>query len=123
MCLDWLDDHIGEKGVLITVISLVIIGIVACFFLLSFLYNGTYVGQRYDVTIEVQAVEQSTRFGDHTNVWAKVYGNQDITYIFFGHQQLDIGKTYRIVFVDDYAVYYFEVWGRVEKIEEVKVNE
>jgi len=69
--------------------------------------------------IVVQAVEHSTRWGEHTNVWARV-DEQDITYKFYGRVNLEIGKTYRIVFVDRWAVFGFEVWGEVISVEEVK---
>jgi len=82
-------------------------------------FNYTYVGQRYEVTITVQAVEYSTRFGKHTNLWAQVYGEQDITYKLCGYVDVEVGKTYKIVFVNTYAVLGWEVWGRVESIKEV----
>jgi len=92
------------------------------------LYGGTYIGamtfhgQKYDVVITVQAVEHSTRFGEHTNVWARVYGEQDITYKLIGHVDLEVGETYRIVFVNQiwFTPFGFEVRGNVITVEEVE---
>jgi len=91
-------------------------------------YGGTYVwamsfhGQRYNVVITVQAVEHSTRFGEHTNVWARVYGDQDITYKLIGYVDLEVGKAYRIVFVNQiwFTPFGFEVRGNVITVEEVE---
>jgi len=106
-------------GTIIGIIVAMVAGIV---------YGGTYViaitfhGQRYDVVVTVQAVEHSTRFGEHTNVWARVYGEQDITYKLIGHVDLEVGKTYRIVFVDQiwFTPFGFEVRGNVITVEEVE---
>jgi len=82
----------------------------------------TFHGQKYDVVITVQAVEHSMRFGEHTNVWARVYGEQDVTYKLIGYVDLEIGKTYRIVFVDQiwFTPFGFEVRGDVITVEEVE---
>jgi len=93
-------------------------------------YAGTWIGcqpnagQKYDVIVTVQAVERSTRFGDHTNLWVRVYGQQDITYKLIGFHNFTIGKTYRLVFVDEpylcsYVIFWFETRGKVLTIEEV----
>ena len=88
----------------------------------------SFNGQRYDVKVTVQAVEQSTRFGDHTDVWVRTYGGGDsgtgIVYRFIGFQNFTAGKDYHIVFVDETYGYFFyvfqwEVRGRVEKIEDI----
>jgi len=103
------------------ILGLIVVGGVA-----ALLYGGTFVeamtfhGQKYDVVITVQAVEHSTRFGEHTNVWARVYGEQDITYKLIGNVELEIGKTYRIVFVNQiwFTPFGFEVRGNVVSVEE-----
>ena len=95
-----------------------IIGIIVTLFV-GLLYGATYIwamtfhGQKYDVVITAQAVEHSTRFGEHTNVWARVYGEQDITYKLIGRVDLEVGKTYRIVFVNQiwFTPFGFEVRG------------
>ena len=106
-------------------IILAIVGVIvllwAGLYGLSFLGAWTYEGQRYDVTVTVQAVEKSTRWRDHTNVWCLVYGDQDITYTFFGHLDFDVGKTYRIQFTDriKWTLLGYEAWGKVTKMEVV----
>jgi len=87
----------------------------------SFFRVISYHGQRYDVIVTVQAVEHSTRFGSHTNLWGRVYGMQDITYTFIGDIDFEVGKTYHIVFVDRiwFTIFGFEVRGDVLNIEEV----
>jgi len=113
------NDELIVGGILIGIVAAIIAG---------FLYGGTYIeamtfhGQKYDVVITVQAVEHSTRFGEHTNVWARVYGEQDITYKLIGHVDLDVGKTYRIVFVNQiwFTPFGFEVRGNVTTLEEIK---
>jgi len=104
--------------------KLIVIGLVVLIYFVAhgmFLINAlTFLGQRYEVIITVQAIEFSTRWGEHTNVWARVYGEQDVTYRLVGKIDLEVGKTYRIVFVDTIAVYGYDVWGNVLKIEEIK---
>ena len=110
------------------------IGVLICLGLIGLLYIGVYglswlgclssSGQKYDVTVTVQAVERSTRYGDHTNLWVRVYGQQDITYKLIGFHDFEIGKTYHIVFVDEpwlcsFIVFWFEIRGRVQTIEPI----
>lgn len=80
---------------------------------------STFVGQFYDVTVVVQAVEHSTRFGQHTNVWCLTYSGS-IKYTLVGYLDFEIGKTYRIRFVNEYAFFYMEAWGRVISMEQVE---
>ena len=116
-----------KDDIIACAIIAVIIGVIIFAFAYgaSFVATVTFHGQRYEVTITVQAVEYSTRFGEHTNVWAKVYGEQDITYRFFGRVEVEIGKTYRIIFVDSmyFTIYGFEVRGTVIDIEVVAEGE
>jgi len=105
-----------------TIVYLAFTGLlVSILFSLTFIEAVTYHQQRYEVTITVQAVEYSSRFGDHTNVWARVYGEQDITYRFIGRVELELGKTYHVVFVDQmwFTPFGFEVRGNVVSVEEV----
>jgi len=81
----------------------------------------TFAGQQYDVTVTVQAVEKSSRFWTHTNVWVQVYGEQDITYKLYGHHDLEIGKTYHIKFRNKMVWHWlagFHVLGKVDTIKE-----
>ena len=105
----------------LAVFVLTAIILVGGFYGYTFIRAVTFHGQRYDVVVTVQAIEYSTRFGEHTCVWGRVYGDQDITYRLIGHVDLDIGKTYRIVFVDQiwFTPLGFEVRGNVITLEEV----
>jgi hypothetical protein len=116
---------IGAGVILVLIVYGIIFGItvggtyVAC---------ATFVGVDYDVTVVVQAVEKSNHFGPHTNVWAQVYGEQDITYVLIGHHDLEVSQQYHIKFVDEIYWYWWfilltgEVRGRVQLIEPVGVN-
>jgi len=85
---------------------------------IPFVTNLTLVNQRYDVVLTVQSVEKSTHWGDHTNIYVQLYGEQKV-YALKGFWDLEVGKTYHIVFVDELAVFGFAVWGNVELLEEV----
>jgi len=106
---------VGIIGVLIGAIVLLWVLIYSS----SFIHAWTFRGQEYEVTVIVQAVEKSTRFGEHTNVWCLVYGDQDITYTFFGHLDFEVGKTYRIKFTNriKWTLYGYEAWGHVTQME------
>jgi len=121
---DWL------KTILFIVLLVgTIVGVsLALIYVLTWGATQSFAGQKYDVTVTVQAVERSTRFGDHTNVWVRTYGGGDegtgIVYTFIGFHNFTVGKDYHIVFVDEpYGIYfvawYWEVRGRVQTIEEI----
>ena len=81
--------------------------------------SSTYAGREYDVVITVQAVERSTRFWEHTNIWAQVYGEQDITYILSGFHNFEIGQTYNLNFKNKMVFHWyvgFKILGEVEAI-------
>jgi len=108
--------------IVVSILVAIVVGLGAgLLYGLTYIEAMTFHGQKYDVVITVQAVEHSTRFGEHTNVWARVYGEQDITYKLIGNVELEIGKTYRIVFVNQiwFTPFGFEVRGNVITIEEV----
>jgi hypothetical protein len=112
--MDWPAWKVLTVAVLSVFMALVIIG-----YSIGFVTANTFNGQRYDVVVTAQAVEKSTRFGDHTDVWAQVYGDQYITYGLIGHHDLEVGKTYHIVFVNRikfHPLNGFWVWGEVEEI-------
>jgi len=90
----------------------------------SYLYALTFAGQTYEVTVTVQAIEHSTRFGQHTNVWARVYGDQDVSYRLIGFVNLEVGKTYKITFINQpwFTILGFEIRGYVLSIEEVNAT-
>ena len=100
---------------LVCVITMLITMIIVVIYGLTYVNALTFENQRYDVTVTVQAVECSIRFGDHTNVWCLVYGDQDITYTFFGLQDFDVGGTYHIIFIDEikFTPFGYQVWGQV----------
>jgi desulfoferrodoxin (superoxide reductase-like protein) len=115
--MDWEDVKFCAFVVLIFAVA--IVGLVAG---ITYFNAATYNGQRYEVTVTVQAVEHSTRWGEHTNVWVRVYGDQNLTYKFIGTINLEVGKTYKIVFVDQmWMEYYiaFTIRGNVVSVEEV----
>lgn len=102
-----------------------VLGAAIIMVLFAFFYGGTFLlawtyrGQQYDVTATVQAVELSTRFGEHTNIKVLTYG-EPMTYNLIGHHTFEVGTKYRIVFVDKI---HFNFWagffirGEVKKIE------
>ena len=104
------------------IIGIAVGAVAGIFYAATFIWAMSFHGQRYDVIITVQAVEHSTRFGEHTNVWARVYGEQDITYTLIGNVDLEVGKTYRLVFVNQlwFTSFGFEVRGKVINVEEVE---
>lgn len=115
--MDW--NEAGFWTLAILIICGIVLGAIA---LITWVGCLSSAGQRYDVTVTVQAVERSTRFGEHTNLWVQVYGEQDITYKLIGFHNFEVGKTYHIVFVDEsygiwFVVAWFEPRGRVQTIE------
>ena len=112
---------------LITIAAIFLIGLGILAAISGAIYFGcmTWSGQQYDVTVTVQAVEHSTRYGEHTDVWVRVYGDQDITYKFVGTINLEVGKTYRIKFVDTVVNIMYILWevrGIVQSIEIMNVT-
>lgn len=109
-----------DRDVLAIIAVVAVVGVL-CVYVGPVIYTWTFVGQRYEVVIVIQATEKSTRFGEHTNVWVVQYGGEEpLMYKLVGWHDLDVGKTYRIVFVNQFAVYGYTVWGGVELIEVVK---
>jgi len=106
--------------VLAFVMSLSILIFFGIIWLIIFIINWTYARQTYDVIIEVQSVEHSTRFGEHTNLWAKVYGEQDITYELKGYHDFVIGHKYRLKFKNELFLFGLIVRGNVISIEELE---
>lgn len=114
---------------IVVLIILVVIGaIYAGVYAISWGATQSYTGQKYDVTVTVQAVERSSRYGDHTNVWVRTYGGGNegtgIVYTFIGFHNFTVGKDYHIVFVDEpymifYVVIFWQPRGRVELIERI----
>ncbi|GAG77881.1 unnamed protein product [marine sediment metagenome] len=101
---------IGIFGTTVLIIAILIVG---CWGV-ALLVTSTYVGQRYDVTVIVQATEKSTRFGMHTNVWCLTYSGEDpLMYTFNGYHDFVIGETYRIVFINTYAILGWGIRGDV----------
>lgn len=120
-----MDYILKDRLKLCGLIAIIVAAIIGISFLVAagatYLACVTYADQKYDVTVVVQAVEQSTRFADHTNVWVQVYGDQDITYTFSGLHDFTVGEKYRIVFVDQpkllwYVCWWYENWGEVQSV-------
>ena len=115
----WIDEWAG----VIVVLILCITGVVGGIYGITWLVSQSYAGSKYEVTITVQAVEQSSHWGEHTNLWVQVYGEQDITYKLIGYHDFEVGKTYKLVFIDEpylinFIVWWFEIRGRVISIEQ-----
>ena len=107
-------------------LAVLVIGTVA---LGVFLYGITYIdassftGRTYDVTVKVQAVEQSNRFYEHTNVWCEIYSGESLVYKLDGYVILRTGETYHIVFTNRMVWNYldgFEVLGVVKQLEPIQ---
>jgi len=72
----------------------------------------SYAGVTNVITIEVQNVEVSERYGQHTVVWAThSYGDRTLRYIFKGRHDFVPGTTYRIDYVNR---------GEVTSIEQIE---
>ena len=81
----------------------------------------SYAGVANAVTIEVQNVEVSERYGEHTIVWAThAPGDRTIKYTFKGRHDLVPGSTYRIEYVNRVRVLWISfrlaLWGEVTTI-------
>ena len=103
---------------IVGILVLVLLGVCGTY-ALTWVDSSTYNGREYDVVITVQAVERSTRFWEHTNVWAQVYGEQDITYILSGFHNFETGRTYNLKFKNKVVFHWyvgFTILGEVETI-------
>lgn len=106
------------KFMTVSILGLILL-FVGVYYGQSWVKSSTYNYREYDVVITVQAVERSTRFWDHTNVWAQVYGEQDITYILSGFHDFETGRTYNLKFTNKVVFHWypgFVVLGEVELI-------
>lgn len=110
----------GEVKIVVGAIGIVLLVIVALIGVV-YVWNGTYL-RDYEVTIIVQAVEKSERFGEHTNLLILTYaGEETKTYKFVGHHDFDVGETYRISFINQRGGFLnFGIWGRIEHVEKVR---
>jgi len=113
-------DNFVKIGVVI-----ILIAVVAAPFTFSWLHTLPDANQTYDVVVTVQAVERSTKFGDHTNVWVQVYGDQDITYTLIDFHDFTVGEKYHLVFKNEqyliwWGLWWFETRGAVQTLEMVK---
>jgi hypothetical protein len=82
----------------------------------------SYAGVSNIITIEVQNVEMSERYGEHTIVWAShSYGDRTFRYVFKGRHDFVIGRSYMIEYVNRVRVLWIslklELWGEVASIE------
>ena len=82
----------------------------------------SYAGVSNTVTIEVQNVEVSERYGEHTEVWAThSLGDRTFRYTFIGRHDLEPGSTYRIEYVNRVKVLWISLrlalWGEVTSVE------
>jgi hypothetical protein len=84
----------------------------------------SYAGVANAITIEVQNVEVSERYGEHTVVWAKhSFGDGTFKYIFIGRYDFEPGSTYRIEYINRVKILFIsvrlELWGEVTSIEQI----
>ena len=90
----------------IGVVVAIVVVLFAASYGISYLECWTYAGRTYDVTVKVANVERSEHLFVHTNVWVEQfiasteYGPDALKYRLEGHQFLNPGETYRIVFTD-----------------------
>ena len=82
----------------------------------------SYAGVANAMTIEVQNVEVSERYGEHTVVWATHSdGDRTIRYTLIGRHDLDPGSIYRIEYVNRVKVLWISLrlalWGEVTSVE------
>lgn len=102
------------------IVGIVTVIIVACSWGVAIIFNSTFAGCKYEVVVTVVAVEKSTRFGSHTNVWALTYSGKDpLKYVLIGFHEFEIGKTYQIIFVNEYILLGWGIRGHVVSIAEV----
>ena len=82
----------------------------------------SYAGVENTITIIVQNVETSERYGVHTAIWAThSYGDRTFSYSLVGSHDLQPGKTYRITYVNQVKILWMslrlDLWGEVTSIE------
>jgi len=84
----------------------------------------SYAGIANVITIEVQNVEMSERYGEHTIVWAAHSdGDKTIRYTFEGRHDFLPGIKYRIEYVNRVKILWISVrlalWGEIITIEQL----
>lgn len=61
----------------------------------------SYAGVTNIAVVNVRNIEVTERYGEHTNIWADhALGDKTFKYTLIGNQELDIGSTYRITYVN-----------------------
>ena len=103
--------------------ALIILAILILIYCIWYSYEKffSYAGVANAVTIEVQNVEVSERYGEHTIVWAThSHGDRTIKYTFKGRHDFTPGSTYRIEYVNRVRVLWISLrlalWGEVTSI-------
>jgi hypothetical protein len=84
----------------------------------------SYAGVPNSFTIEVQNVEVSERYGEHTTVWARHSdGDGAFRYVMDGRHDLEPGSVYRIEYVNRVKILWISLrlalWGEVTSIERI----
>ena len=85
----------------------------------------SYAGVANSITIEVQNIEVSERYGEHTVIWAKhALGDRTFKYTFIGRYDFEPGNTYRIEYINRVKILFIsvrlELWGEVTSIEQIR---
>ena len=109
-----------EDTILLLCVILGVALVLTAIYGLSYVRALSFQGHKCEVTISVRAVEYTTRFGEHTVVFA----TNDETYILVGRINLTPGKTYRIVYVNQiwFTPLGFEVRGQMLELEEIETE-
>lgn len=84
----------------------------------------SYAGVTNVITLKVQNVEVSERYGEHTVVWAAhSYGDKTFKYTFEGRHNFVIGATYRREYVNRVRVLWISLrlalWGEITSIQQI----
>jgi hypothetical protein len=106
--------------------ALIILAILIVIYYIWFSYDRffSYAGVTNVITIEVQNVEVSERYGEHTMVWAThSFGDKTFKYTFSGRLDFEVGSTYRIEYVNRVKILWVSfrlaLWGEVASIEQI----
>jgi hypothetical protein len=106
--------------------ALIILAILIIIYFAWYSYDRffSYAGIANVVTLNVQNVEVSERYGEHTVVWAAhSYGDKTFRYTFKGRHDFVIGTTYRIEYVNRVRILWVSfrlaLWGEVTSINQI----
>jgi hypothetical protein len=106
--------------------ALIILAVLVVIYCAWYSYDRffSYAGVANAITIEVQNVEVSERYGEHTVVWATHSdGDKTIKYTLKGRHDFVPGTTYRIEYVNKVRVLWISLrlalWGEATSISQI----